>query len=276
MPFSFLSPLTVLVVVVAAAVIAPARSEGRAERAAAAAAAPAALAPELHAADVRALLAWRFLALADRGLLDELRARVDACPELQLRGWILVWRSDGATADAVHAALDAVRHENAARALANAAASSRSLLRDYVGEDFAHVLVKATWIGEQTEPVPGLAVHSTSRVFEPHLFRAFRRRGIHFGNDDSPVFRTFAATSGEIAALVRSVLTADVAAAAMRRKDGNGWAITILDTGTSRRPNVVELLLDRDEARALFARMAEASPDHAIGRGVLEQMHQGT
>lgn len=230
---------------------------------------PGQAAPGLHVADVQDVLLWKKLVLRERGLLEELRERVPECPPLELRAWLLLWRSDEATAAALHGALEALRHETGARVQQQAAASVRSLLRDYEPEDFGRVAIKVTWVGPQTEPVPGLAVHSTSRIFDVMPFRAFRRRGIHYDNDDLPVFRSFAATGPQIGALVRAVLTDEKAPAAMLRTEPSAWALTILDTGGPRRPNHVELLLDAGEARAMFDRMAAALPDNPLAREVL-------
>ena len=228
--------------------------------------------------DVRGLRQWRSRVLPEgASLVAAVEARLagvgdDArSVELTERYGYLLFDGSDATVKAVARAVDALRHDAGVREVERARQAITSLRRDYAGDDAAGIQIKLTWTGPQTKPVPGLAIHSAARIFDVTPFRAFRRRGIPYGNDDLPVFRSFAAPPDRIVRLVRAIVEAPFAAAAAARSEAKMVSATVIDTTSARRPNYVELLLDRAEAAALVDRMITAlDASDPTGAAVLE------
>jgi hypothetical protein len=240
--------------------------------AAAAAVSPFALPrAEPQCCDVRDLVLWQRRAVPAGTLLDALAAHLPGGPELTLRSGFVLFSGSDVDAANVYTAIAAIRDETGRREVERAAAARRSLLHDY-DDGHGAILLKATWTGTQTEPVPGLAVHGSRRIFSVVPFRAFRRRGIHYGNDDLPVFRSFTAGEQGLANALRAVLQHPVCEAAMTRTEARDWSLSIVDTGGPKRPNYVELLLTGDEGRAVFAAIAAALPDDAVAQDVLADL----
>lgn len=226
---------------------------------------------EPHGADARDLLAWEWRVLPGSSLAAELHRRLPDAAQLQVRDGFVLWMAEDGAAAPVHAALAAIRQAAWARERQQAEGARQSLLADYGERDYERVLIKLTWIGGQSKPVPGLAVHATSQLFALEPFRAFCRQDGAYGNDRMGAFRTFAAPGGEIGALVHAVLDDPAAATALRATTGV-WSLSILDASGAHRPNLVELLLDRDQGKALFARMLAAVPDDPTARAVLTDL----
>lgn len=89
-------------------------------------------------------------------------------------------------------------------------------------------------------------------------FRAFRRKRINYGNDDLPLFLSFAATPRRLGAIVRAIAEVPFAREAMNRTVAQHVSVSILDTSGPKRPGYVELLLDSDEARIVLKHLRAA------------------
>ncbi len=209
--------------------------------------------------DVRDLLRWDFRIAPDRRpLLAVIRERAPRDVELELAYATLVYRADDAQHEAVARALADLRDEAGRRELERAEANLASLASDYRSGEHGGTFVKLTWTGPQSEPVPGLAIHSTTRIFDAVPFRAFRRQGIHYGNDDIGVFYSFAATPEEMDRLVQAIVTAPFAKEAAKRTEALTVSLSLIDTWSPRRPNYVEMQLG--EGGAILDRI-----DAAVG-----------
>ncbi|MCB9882489.1 MAG: hypothetical protein H6834_11925 [Planctomycetes bacterium] len=219
-----------------------------------------AITPEapLRFLDVRDLVLWeRRVPTGDRTLLGEIQHRVGEAPAIQLlNGHLLYAGNEGDTAR-VWKAVSSLRDETGTREVERAAEHLHSWLRDYDADEFGGVYVKFTWTGPQTKPVPGLAIHSTTRLFDGMPFRAFRRERIHYGNDDLSVFHTFTLPPERLARFVRELLDTEDAQSFSERREAREVSVTLIDTWSPRRPNHVEWLLDRFEAHALVTRLRQ-------------------
>ncbi len=125
---------------------------------------------------------------------------------------------------------------------------------NYSTEDFVGVLLKLTYIGAQTEPLPGLLVSSYYRRADLEAFKPYRRPGVHYGNDDLGVLWYVTTAPEQLRALVlavRSKKGIDQAAARTGR-EAVSHSLSIVDVWSVHRPNAFEALLTLDETASLL------------------------
>lgn len=219
------------------------------------------------------IIRWHDQVIPGRTLeQDVARRKRSEVREVSLRGRLLVWRSSEDEAARLLAYLDDLRDAAGRRAVASSRTSRASLLADYDARRAAHVQLKLTWTGPQKKPVPGLFLATTHGPADASAFRAFRRRGIHYGNDDLGRTRYATTTPESMRKVVAAVMQAPVAGPAMARAQPDDWSLSIVDTGSSLRPNYVELLLQHDEALQLIRSIRAALPEHSTERGLVADL----
>ncbi len=133
----------------------------------------------------------------------------------------------------------------------------------YAEDDFVGVLFKLTYVGVQTEPIPGLLVSSYYRYYrraDLDAFMPYRRPGVHYANDDLGLLWHVTTTPEQLRALVltaKSMQGIDQAAA-RTGQEVVSHSLSIIDFWSVHRPNAFEALLTVDETASLLHAAARA------------------
>ncbi len=133
----------------------------------------------------------------------------------------------------------------------------------YGVDEFAGVLFKLTYIGAQTEPIPGVLVSSYYRYYrraDLDAFKPFRRPDVHYANDDLGFLWHVTMTPQQLRALVLTAKNMEGIdqAAARTGQEMVSHSLSIVDLWSAHRPNAFEALLTQDEAASLLHAAARA------------------
>lgn len=125
----------------------------------------------------------------------------------------------------------------------------------YSVSDFAGVMIKLTYIGDQSGPYPGLLVSSYYKPTDLSAFRPLRRAGVHYGNDDLGALWHLTVSPEQVRDLVRMVRSIQNIDQAERRagvESGLSHSLMILDSWSAHTPNAFEAVLTFEETVSLL------------------------
>ncbi len=133
----------------------------------------------------------------------------------------------------------------------------------YAVDDFVGVLFKLTYVGPQTEPIPGVLVSSYYRYYrraDLDAFKPYRRPGVHYANDDLGLLWHVTMTPKQLRALVLTAKSTQGIdqAAARTGQEVVSHSLSIVDFWSVHRPNAFEALLTQDETASLLHAAAHA------------------
>ena len=131
----------------------------------------------------------------------------------------------------------------------------------YAVDEFAGVLFKLTYVGAQTEPIPGVLVSSYyryARRADLDAFKPYRRPGVHYANDDLGLLWHVTMTPKQLRALVLTAKRMQgIDQAAVRTgQEIVSHSLSIVDVWSAHRPNAFEALLTQDEMASLLREAA--------------------
>ncbi len=127
----------------------------------------------------------------------------------------------------------------------------------YAVDEFVGVLFKLTYVGVQTEPIPGVLVSSYYRYYRQadlDAFKPYRRPGVHYANDDFGLLWHVTMTPKQLRALVVTAKNMQgIDQAAVRTgQEVVSHSLSIVDVWSVHRPNAFEALLTQDETAPLL------------------------
>jgi hypothetical protein len=131
--------------------------------------------------------------------------------------------------------------------------------------------VKLTFVGEQEEVIPSLAIASHTRSLDLSRFLPFRRPDVHYGNDEIAIM-TCTASPAELKAMIEnistlpSVTSGDIA-------DDNFLSFAML-YATATEDKAFEAILNEADTRALFEQLGLAFDENVECLEVLTHQWQ--
>lgn len=148
-------------------------------------------------------------------------------------------------------------HKVLVQQTSNKSTRSMAKLIDYDVKQFDNVMVKFTYVGVQDEMVPGLFISTKEKLPDLSAFKAHRKPGLHYGNDDAKAFYVVRLTPEQLLRLVRTILLrfGPSYKAGIETKPGISHSLSILDNTTTPQ-NYFEVTLTSAETKALLEKCA--------------------
>jgi hypothetical protein len=131
----------------------------------------------------------------------------------------------------------------------------------YETSGFGGVTIKLTYVGPQDEPYPGLLLGSFYRWPDLNQFKAHRKKGVSYGNDDMPVLWHLAVSPHDLQDFAGMMNRSGLVAKAEDRKGterGVSHSLSMIDSFTGRRPNYYEVFLNAKETTELLENFARS------------------